>query len=275
LNTPFLIIERFMMSDKHNSLKWGTIPLVAMVMAACGSGGSGSGATAATTSTTSTSTTSTTTSTTPNSFQGVVRSTGVASGVGTVNAGKYTYTFDGHAIDVTSPSVTAGYTVNLTSNGINTVIGGTTYAYSRFGAVGYSDALKNGDVFYMGTPTVTMPTTGTARYVGALIQYNYGNPFTPTGDMTNAGLTARNANFNVDFGAKTLTGTSDYTSGDMMSLLSFQNGTIQGSAFSGQLVNNGMSGSFSGSFFGPNAEELGGVGKLGSGESLPFGAKRQ
>ena len=141
-------------------------------------------------------------------------------------------------------------------------------SYSRFGAYFGADKtdaeIANGSrstqtnkVFSMGQITTNMPTTGTAVYNGLSLGSR-------TGDVYDEGT----SRFNVDFGAKTISGTvSNATySADLR-------GTISGASFSG--AHNGVN--MSGNFYGPNAAELGGV-YSGTSNGLPvagsFGAKR-
>lgn len=109
----------------------------------------------------------------------------------------------------------------------------------------------------MGQVTTNMPTTGTAVYNGRSLGSS-------TGDAYNQGT----ARFNVDFGAKTISGTVSNAaySADLR-------GTISGAAFSG--AHNGVN--MSGNFYGPNAAELGGVyNGTSNGKSVvgSFGAKQ-
>ena len=141
-------------------------------------------------------------------------------------------------------------------------------SYSRFGAYFGADKtdaeIANGSrstqtnkVFSMGQITTNMPTTGTAVYNGLSLGSR-------TGDVYDEGT----SRFNVDFGAKTISGTvSNATySADLR-------GTISGASFSG--AHNGVN--MSGNFYGPNAAELGGV-YNGTSNSKSvvgsFGAKR-
>ena len=109
----------------------------------------------------------------------------------------------------------------------------------------------------MGQVTTNMPTTGTAVYNGLSLGSSTGNAYSQG--------TSR---FNVDFGAKTISGavTNAAYSIDLR-------GTISGASFSG--AHNGVN--MSGNFYGPNAAELGGVyNGTSNGKSVvgSFGAKR-
>ena len=244
------------------------------VLFACGSSGSGSGATGPSTGGNSGGTSGGTTggTTTPaNSvFQGAKTSDGAAAGTATYDAtnAKYTYNFNGTEIDVTSRGITAGTVVDMTVGANKQMIGGTTYAYSRFGAIGSIDNVKTGDVFYMGQKTVNMPTSGVAVYKGLGIGM---------ADSDGAGVAFSHApvSFDVNFGAKTISGKVE---GD--SAIRFDHAPISGNSFAGKLSDGDIGGTYSGSFFGPAAEELGGIGKFnldadGDGGAFSFGAKKQ
>ena len=141
-------------------------------------------------------------------------------------------------------------------------------SYSRFGAYFGADKtdaeIANGSrstqtnkVFSMGQITTNMPTTGTAVYNGLSLGSR-------TGDVYDGGT----SRFNVDFGAKTISGTVSNAaySADLR-------GTISGASFSG--AHNGVN--MSGNFYGPNAAELGGVyNGISNGRAVvgSFGAKR-
>ena len=141
-------------------------------------------------------------------------------------------------------------------------------SYSRFGAYFGADKtdaeIANGSrstqtnkVFSMGQVTTNMPTTGTAVYNGLSLGSSTGNAY-------NQGT----SQFNVDFGAKTISGTVSNAaySADLR-------GTISGASFSG--AHNGVN--MSGNFYGPNAAELGGVyNGTSNGRSVvgSFGAKQ-
>lgn len=233
-------------------MTWASSVLAILVLTACGSGGSGSGVSPST----STGTTTTPVKTDISVSNGFKVSDGSSKGTGVAqatSAGKYTYTYNGQALDLTLPGMTAGTVVNLTSGGINQMIGGTTFSYSRFGAVSPKDQAMNGEVFYMGMQTVNMPTTGSAVYKGQAIGAAVNGTAFDNGPMT----------FNVNFGNKTIAPTIDVADTDIV----FKQGVITGNGFSGTVVTdeNGVafsSGAYSGKFFGPNAEELGGSAHL-------------
>lgn len=210
----------------------------------CG-GGSGGGNDVVTPPSTATSSTTTTTTT---SYQGLYGVGAANAGTASVSStGAYTYNYNGTSIDLTSTGMSAGGVVSTTTGGVKKVVGGSTYSYSRFGGIAPSTDLAKSEVFYVGTKTTTMPTTGTATYSGYVVDSSLAN---------NA------VNFNVDYGAKTITGST--------STLNFTNGTITGSDFAGTASGNGT---FKGSFFGTNAAELGGTGTT-AGNAFSFGAKK-
>ena len=237
------------------------------VLFACGSSGGGSGATGPSTG----GTTGGTTTPTNSVFQGAKNLGGAAAGTATYDAAnaKYTYNFNGTEIDVTSRGITAGTVVDMTVGANKQMIGGTTYAYSRFGAIGPVGNLDAGDVFYVGQKTVNMPTSGVAVYKGLGIGL-------PSG--SGAGSTSfayAPVSFDVNFGAKTISGQVDGLP------TRFNQAPITGNSFAGTLSNGTQSGSYAGSFFGPAAEELGGIGKFNidvdgnDNDVFSFGAKKQ
>ncbi|MBS1174338.1 MAG: hypothetical protein H6R05_469 [Burkholderiaceae bacterium] len=242
------------------------------VLFACGSGGSGSGATgpSAGGSTGGGTSGGTTTPTTPTNsvFQGVKSLDGAAAGTATYDAAnaKYVYNFNGSQIDVTSRGITAGTVVDMTVGGNKQMIGGTSYAYSRFGAIGPVGNLDASDVFYVGQKTVNMPTSGAAVYKGLVIGMKDGD---------GVAFDYAPVSFDVNFGAKTISGKVEDDSA-----IRFEQAPISGNSFAGKLLDDDKGGSYSGAFFGPAAQELGGIGKFnldadGESGAFSFGAKKQ
>lgn len=165
-----------------------------------------------------------------------------------VNNGEYSFTRNGHTISLNTPVMMAGKLLDLTdSKTSRKVIGGSTYSYSRFGAIVSGQYLTQTEMFYVGEKTTNMPTKGTATYSGLVIDHN---------------LTSDDVKFNVNFADKTISGTS--------SNLTFTDGKITGADFKGDVSGNGT---FNGSFFGDAAAELGGVG-TSNGKGFSFGAKK-
>lgn len=231
--------------------------IVGLMLSACGGGGGGAEPAAVTPP--------------ADTYTGLDAATGEEAGVASVDgvddAAVYTYNFKGTPVDVTLNGLEADDFVNTTEDVIARHIGGTTYSYSRFGVVAsYSamtteDHITDGEVFYVGQKTSSMPTTGTATYSGYLTTLL-------DGEFSDATIT-----FNVDYGESTIGGaiTDGYV---------FDTGAIVGSDFSGTVSANSFDvvGAYHGSFFGPNAEELGGVGTIdGAGVEnfgFSFGAQK-
>ena len=171
-------------------------------------------------------------------------------------------------VTVKYPGISAGTFNNIGTRDNKMIASDGSLSYSRFGTYfgpNKSDveitngarATQTNDVFSMGQVTTNMPTTGTAVYNGLSLGSH-------TGDVYGEGT----SRFNVDFGAKTISGTVSNAaySADLR-------GTISGASFSG--THNGVN--MSGNFYGPNAAELGGVyNGTSNGRSVvgSFGAKR-
>ena len=172
-------------------------------------------------------------------------------------------------VTVKYPYMSAGTFNNLGTRDNKIIASDGSLSYSRFGAYFGPDksaaeitngarATQTNDVFSMGQVTTNMPTTGTAVYNGLSLGSH-------TGDVYGEGT----SRFNVNFGAKTISGTVSNAaySADLR-------GTINGAAFSG--AHNGVN--MSGNFYGPNAAELGGVyNGTSNGRSVvgSFGATKQ
>lgn len=218
---------------------------------ACGGGGGSSSPYLLSVPATTTTTTTTTAPTTPATAVASTTSSksikglngGATTGGISSSGGTYTYNYNGTSVNVSPSGIVAGSILSMTNNGIQYATGGTTYSYSRFGGVSTPADLTKSELYYIGTKTASMPTTGTATYSGKIIDNKLANSA---------------ATFNVDYGAKTINSTS-------LSL----NGNITGSDFAGTVTG----GTFNGSFFGPKAEELAGVGTT-NGSGFSFGAKK-
>ena len=251
------------------------LAMVMMMLSACGGGGGGSVTPAAVTET----------------YTGLEVATGadagVASVVGVGDDAEYTYNYQGTPVDVTLNGLEAGGFADITEGSITRHVGGTTYSYSRFGVVASTSSPMtgssiapaatapdseyiDGEVFYVGQKTSSMPTTGIASYLGHLTTLADGEFY----DVS--------VGFDVDYGNKIIEG--GFTAAEPGSVFGNDvlfEGAIDGSDFSG--ITSGDSwdngGTFSGSFFGPDALELGGVGVLSDSENgtigFSFGAERQ
>ena len=144
----------------------------------------------------------------------------------------------------------------LTTNGSK-----QNFRYSRFGSISRSqgpfesDFIHSHYYFSVGdvTPESSMPTSGTAHY---------------SGFSSDSSLVQRLAKFDVDFGAKTVDGAvygSPDRNGNYTGAVNFRlHGIINGSSFAGskqqtENLNNEAIMHMKGRFYGPRAEELGGV----------------
>lgn len=139
--------------------------------------------------------------------------------------------------------------IEMVANNTHRVGGGSNLQYTRYG---YLREGSNAPVlFAQGNLAEKMPTTGKATYKGS------------SAHVHNGKVELKDATFNVDFSAKKLTGTI----GSDTNL----SATINGNSFSGT---QGIY-TTNGKFYGPNAEELGGVYKNHTGNiSGAFGAKK-
>jgi hypothetical protein len=146
------------------------------------------------------------------------------------------------------------------------------YDYQTFG-VWESTATDTVGYFSVGVPTVgsNIPTTSTATFTGSLAGFYFdpdGLGFFAFGDVN---VTADFASRTLVFGTENTVIRPDLlTAGNAISrndlnlsgTLSYASGTnsFSGSVESaGSLISNSLTGSSSGQFYGPNAEELGGV----------------
>lgn len=180
-----------------------------------------------------------------------------------------TITVNGNQITLIPTGVSSGggfYDEN--QPGTRKIVSGTNYQHSRFGAL---DITANGaDVyafFSQGKPTAIseIPTTGTATYSGHAVGVVEG------ASGTTVDFTTGNSTINVDFAAKTVSGTLNGWVDNNMPTVTFTNATISGNSFIGAKA--------SGKFYGPNAAEVSGVVQktAGNGDVIAasFGAKKQ
>ncbi len=131
--------------------------------------------------------------------------------------------------------------------------------YSNVGVIGFSqDFDSSGDwlytnshLFHQGLTPNALPS-GRARYEGSAYLFSYGDD-----DNRSLNDTKGGAHFDVDFNAKTISGRLDnkvqLNYQEIRDGFNF-NGTIQGNQFSAHQDKI----FYSGGFYGPNAEELGG-----------------
>ena len=242
----------------HKMLHGGSLfSVIALVFLGCGGGGGGGSAGTQPTTPTNPSNPEPSKTTT---FQGLKEEGGELAGTARVDSnGKYIYTYKGIDVDVTYPGITAGTVIDMTVGDKTMQIGGSTYSYSRFGAISQKDDLTQMEVFYVGKQTASMPTTGTAAYNGLLITGDRSDIST-NGVYPVIGFDNVPVHFDVNYGEKSITG---YSLDDGDPYIKFNEGKITGATFAGKVEHpdptrfKGVD--FSGSFFGPNAEELGGT----------------
>ena len=191
-----------------------------------------------------------------------------------VNGNLSSITVQGREINITTPeafteSQTLLHMNDSRAHGVASHIGDSRLSYTRFGLqMDNTDSLQY-RAFAIGslTPVADVPTSGTARYAGSSVF-----------SSSSIAYTTQPANFDVDFGAKTVHGRIHSGLGRPDAVMEF-GGTINGSSFSGTKDTLHMQGNF----YGPNAAEMGGTFKgvyeIPGGDVLhvngAFGAKRQ
>ena len=260
------------------------------VLFACGSGGSGSGATGTTTGTSTGGTTGGTSGgTTGGGTTGSSTTTPLTSyttisnypsnRVRTDDHGTFTYynAITQQTISLNTPGITSGGIYNQNTADSRLALGGTGYSYSRFGAYALrqvptwsTDWSSITDIFSIGdiTPISGMPTTGTATYKGFAVSGK------TSGNVSSA------MTFNVDFGAHTISGQTNALVADFGREVSLSAGTISGNTFSGIARSNAhdgivFNGSYSGRFYGPAAQELGGTAEFNNPtQGFAFGGQK-
>ena len=191
-----------------------------------------------------------------------------------VNGNLSSITVQGREINITTPeafteSQTLLHMNDYRTPGVDSHIGDSRLSYTRFGLqMDDTDSLQY-RAFAIGslTPVADVPTSGTARYAGSSVFSSSASSYH-----------TEPANFDVDFGAKTVHGRIHSGLGMPNAVMEF-GGTINGSSFSGTKDALNMQGNF----YGPNAAEMGGTFKgvyaIPGGDLLhvngSFGAKRQ
>lgn len=208
---------------------------------------------------------------------------GIAGSTRVVND-EYIYKFNGQEFVFANDS--SNNLQLLSDNPMTVIANGGRYSYMTFGLIkGLEDAYESTEAFYFGkeTSSGSVPTVGTARFNGNIAGYNGDRIGLADANGVAIGMAV---SFDVDYGNKTIEGEALY--GDSAGRLAFEDGTISGNRFSGDLHDSDtryesyvVNGEFEGSFFGPNAEQLGGIATLYGVSSqdedivLPFGAKRE
>lgn len=174
----------------------------------------------------------------------------------TGSQGINTVTIDGKTLDFIPQGFIVGNNINQNAGNMTRIGSGNALSYMRYGYV--ADTAKNVSptLFAQGIATASdkVPTTGKATYNGTAVDNN---------------KVSYNARFDVNYTAKILGGTlspQNNPSAKMINLTA----VIKGNTFTGK-----SDYTTTGQFYGPNAEELGGVFKNHD-DSLSgaFGAKK-
>ncbi|WP_058913649.1 Slam-dependent surface lipoprotein [Entomohabitans teleogrylli] len=169
----------------------------------------------------------------------------------------YTYISpDGKEYTLRGGGISAGGTTTMASGATKTSWCCGRMSYTNYGTWSNSDTNQHG-VFYTGEATAasSVPTQGTATYTG-------------TGMRNGASSVA---SFNVDFAARTINGNIDAAE-NFGSAIAMQ-GSLNGGGFSGSAETDGQTGTFTGHFYGPQAQELGGMAEFAdNAKSASFGA---
>ena len=193
-----------------------------------------------------------------------------------VNGNLSSITVQGREINITTPeafteSQTLLHMNDYRTPGVDSHIGDSRLSYTRFGLqmdnTDYSPMQYRAFAIGSLTPVADVPTSGTARYAGSSVFSSSASSYH-----------TEPANFDVDFGAKTVHGRIHSGLGMPNAVMEF-GGTINGASFSGTKDALNMQGNF----YGPNAAEMGGTFKgvyaIPGGDLLhvngSFGAKRQ
>lgn len=178
--------------------------------------------------------------------------------------------------------ITAAASGNRESFAVGAAVGTLGYNYQTFGAwvTGLGTGSGNAGAISAGavTPVSSVPTTGTATYngtAGGIYVDTSGATYLAAGSST---LNANFANHSVSYSTSGTTAVAAATGTALPdpSVLNMQ-GTLTlaagANAFSGAVSTSTLSGTASGQFYGPNANEVGGTFALkGSGVSSYLGA---
>ena len=151
---------------------------------------------------------------------------------------------DGQELNIIPPNMTAGGLLNMQAQNtarVGQVMTQSSYGYVREGTNAQGYMFSQGIV----TSANDMPTSGTFTYSGYAVH-------APVSNQTNAQIERGAANFNVNFGNRTISGT--LTPNNTAVVL--DNGIISGNSFRGT-ANSGAE--FSGYFYGGHADEMGGT----------------
>ena len=245
---------------KNSIVKFSLTALAAFTLAACGSSGGSSDNTAAPSNEQKTQATpSKTNLPTQNSTkanQTVTGSAFVISGqddkvqvknVKFNNANINQLEVDGQKITLTYPGIYAGSWQRIN----NTAVCCGKYANVRMGVSLSNGPTEKDILFYNGAPTQNMPVTGLASYKGDSIILS--DDISDDSDAV-----AGQSSFDVDFGAKTLSGSITANNVPTINI----SANISGNSFEGTAKSTKLTdGAVEGKFYGNNAVELGGLAK--------------
>ena len=245
---------------KNAIVKFSLTALAAFTLAACGSSGGSSDNTAAPSNEQKTQATpSKTNLPTQNSTkanQTVTGSAFVISGqddkvqvknVKFNNANINQLEVDGQTITLTYPGIYAGSWQRIN----NTAVCCGKYANVRMGVSSSNGPTEKDILFYNGAPTQNMPVTGLASYKGDSIILS--DDISDDSDAV-----AGQSSFDVDFGAKTLSGSITANNVPTINI----SANISGNSFEGTAKSTKLTdGAVEGKFYGNNAVELGGLAK--------------
>lgn len=154
---------------------------------------------------------------------------------------------DGQKITLTYPGIYAGSWQRIN----NTAVCCGKYANVRIGVSLSNGPTEKDILFYNGIPTQNMPVTGLASYKGDSIILS-----DDIGDDSDE--VAGQSSFDVDFGAKTLSGSITANNVPTINI----SANISGNSFEGTAKSTKLTdGAVEGKFYGNNALELGGLAK--------------
>ena len=245
---------------KNAIVKFSLTALAAFTLAACGSSGGSSDNTAAPSNEQKTQATpSKTNLPTQNSTkanQTVTGSAFVISGqddkvqvknVKFNNANINQLEVDGQTITLTYPGIYAGSWQRIN----NTAVCCGKYANVRMGVSLSNGPTEKDILFYNGIPTQNMPVTGLASYKGDSIILS--DDISDDSDAV-----AGQSSFDVDFGAKTLSGSITANNAPTINI----SANISGNSFEGTAKSTKLTdGAVEGKFYGNDAAEVGGLAK--------------
>ena len=154
---------------------------------------------------------------------------------------------DGQKITLTYPGIYAGSWQRIN----NTAVCCGKYANVRMGVSLSKGPTEKDILFYNGAPTQNMPVTGLASYKGDSIILS--DDISDDSDAV-----AGQSSFDVDFGAKTLSGSITANNVPTINI----SANISGNSFEGTAKSTKLTdGAVEGKFYGNNALELGGLAK--------------